>query len=208
LRTLQIFLRGWGPISDTSPSTGSDVRSCGTGEALLIGSKAVIFDVEFAKCLFAKGFFGKPVGVKKPKTTDIERPLELSLFEAAYLLEKGVILLSYSERNMSMDELEKYASRQVPNFKELYGTYKELRDAGFIVRSALKYGVDFAVYRQRPGIEHAPYLVKTLRYDERVDPGDLIGWGRVSHSVRKDLLLSIVYPSGERIYITFKWLRP
>ncbi len=204
----QTYLSGWGLISDTSPFTDNDVRACGTGRALLIGSKAVVFDVEFAKCLFGRGFFGKPVGVKKPKTTDIERPLELSLFEAAYLLEKGVISLSYGDRYMDIKELEMYASKQVPDFKELYGTYKQLRDSGFIVRSALKYGVDFAVYRQRPGVEHAPYLVKTLRYDEKVDPGDLIGWGRVSHSVRKDLLLSIVYPSGERIYITFKWLRP
>ncbi len=177
---------------------------------MLLGSKAVVFDREFASCIFRAGFFGKPVGVKKPKTLDVNEPLELSLFEALYLIEKGVLTdLRGSEGKVySFKELMEFASRQVPLFRDLYSTYRELRDAGFIVRAALKYGVDFAVYRKRPGIEHAPYLVKVLRYDDSVDPGDLIGWGRVSHSVRKDLLLSISYPSGMRVYITFKWFRP
>jgi len=123
-------------------------------------------------------------------------------------MEKGALKIIKDERIVNQEDLMKYASAQVPNFVNLYQIYKELRDANFVVRSALKYGVDFAVYRKRPGIEHAPYLVKVLKHSEMVDPGMLIGWGRVSHSVRKELLLAIAYPSGERIYITFKWLRP
>ncbi|MCD6324412.1 MAG: tRNA-intron lyase [Desulfurococcales archaeon] len=186
------------------------MKKCGKGKALLLGSKAVVFDLEFASCLFKEGFFGKPVGVKKPKSLEVREPLELSLYEALYLLEKGILdeVIGGEGKGYGFEELIKSAGRQIPLFRDLYYTYRDLRDAGFIVRAAMKYGVDFAVYRKRPGLEHAPYLVKVLRYDDSVDPGDLIGWGRVSHSVRKDLLLSISYPSGERIYITFKWFRP
>lgn len=161
-----------------------------------------------AKCLFSKGFFGKPLGAKKPKTTDISRPIELSILEAVYLTEKGILKVMKDNNVLSEKELVEHASTLVPEFEMLYSTYKELRDAGFIVRSALKYGADFAVYTKRPGIEHAPYLVKVLKYDQIIDPGDLIGWGRISHSVRKELLLAITYPSGSKSYITFKWLRP
>ncbi len=167
-----------------------------------------MFDKELARCLFANGFFGNPVGLRKPKTTEISRPIELSLYETLYLTEKGILKVVKGDSVLSFEELIDYVKDKVPNIMSLYHTYRELRDAGFIVRSALKYGVDFAVYRKRPGLEHAPYLVKVVMHDELVDPGDLIGWGRVSHSVRKELLLAITYPSKQRVYITFKWLRP
>ncbi len=112
------------------------------------------------------------------------------------------------DTKLSHEALLKRASSLVEDFETVYPVYKELREGGFIVRSALKYGADFAVYTKRPGLEHAPYLVKVLPYDKVIDPGDLIGWGRVSHSVRKDLLLAITYPSGKIDYIIFKWIRP
>ncbi|HDN75659.1 MAG TPA: tRNA-intron lyase [Acidilobales archaeon] len=184
------------------------MSKCGKGNAYLLGSKVVIFDIEFAKCLFSEGFFGKPVGVKKPKTTDINLPIELSLIEALYLCELGILKVFEGDKEVSFNELYERAKKLIPSFERIYPTYKELRERGFIVRSALKYGADFALYRLRPGLEHAPYLVKVLDYNEKLDPGDLIGWGRLSHSVRKDLLLAIVGPDGNRKYIMLKWLKP
>ena len=109
---------------------------------------------------------------------------------------------------LSLEELKNIAKKLIPDIDLIYSTYKELRSQGLTVRSGLKYGADFALYRTRPGLEHAPYLVKVLRYDEEVDPGNLIGWGRISHSVRKNLLIAITYPGGVRKYIMLKWLRP
>jgi len=57
-------------------------------------------------------------------------------------------------------------------------------------------------------LEHAPFIVKVINHDESVDPGDLVGWGRVAHSVRKSLLLAVTYSSKEWKYIMFKWFRP
>ncbi len=168
----------------------------------------MIFDASKSKCVFSNGYFGKPLGVRKPKTTDINRPLELSILETCYLMELNVLTLHKGDKVVSLDELRELGRHLLKDFDMLYSTYKELRNAGFVVRSALKYGADFAVYRRRPGLEHAPYLVKVLRYGDMIDPGDLIGWGRLSHSVRKELLLAVTYPSGARTYITFKWLKP
>lgn len=168
----------------------------------------MIFDIDYARCIFSNGFFGKPVGIKKPKTVDISQPIELSIIEALYLVELGILEVFKDNKKLSFNELLGMARKLIPNIEDLYRIYKELRNSGFIVRSALKYGSDFALYRQRPGLEHAPYLVKVLNYDEKIDPGDLIGWGRISHSVRKNLVLAIMYPGGSRKYIMLKWLRP
>ncbi len=173
-----------------------------------MGSKSIVFDVEKAKCLFSTGYFGKPVGIRKPKSTEVSRPLELSLIETCYLMELGVVKVLREGYEVGLEKVKEIARGLIRDFDMLYETYKELRNMGFIVRSALKYGADFAIYRKRPGLEHAPYLVKVLSYNQVIDPGDLIGWGRISHSVRKELLLAVTYPSRARTYITFKWLKP
>lgn len=176
--------------------------------AELVGSKLIVFNVDDARKIFAEGFFGKPLGVKKPKGTEISSPLELSLIEGMYLLEKGVITVDFRGRALDIREFTEIAKKKVEEFTNLYIVYKELRDAGFIVRSGLKYGADFAVYRLRPGLEHAPYLVKVIVFNKEIDPGDLVGWGRLSHSVRKKLILAVIYPDKEVNYIMFKWFKP
>ncbi len=202
------YLKGWVTISGTSHSIDELLKKCGTVEGDLIGSKLVIFDIKGAKCIFSAGFFGKPVGIRKPKSLEIDRPLELSLIEGVYLAEKGVLRVRKEGREVALEELIKYSSEVIEDFQKIYEVYRELRDRGLIVRSALKYGADFAVYRRRPGLEHAPFLVKVLSYDQVIDPGDLVGWGRVSHSVRKELLIAVIYPSNAKKYIMFKWLKP
>ncbi|MCC6021533.1 MAG: tRNA-intron lyase [Sulfolobales archaeon] len=177
-------------------------------KAQLVGSKLIVFDVNDARRIFSQGFFGKPLGVKKPKDTDISSPLELSLIEGMYLLENKVISVEYMGRELSIDEFKGIAISRVDNFEDLYLVYKELRKEGFIVRSGLKYGADFAVYRLRPGLEHAPYLIKVIKFNSNIDPGDLIGWGRLSHSVRKKLIIAVIYPDKEVSYIMFKWFKP
>jgi len=128
--------------------------------------------------------------------------------EVLYLAEAGIVDVYEGERKLSIDELKNLAKSVMPSFDNLYPIYKELRSRGLTVRSALKYGADFAIYKTRPGLEHAPFIVKVISYSESIDPGDLVGWGRVAHSVRKYLLLAVTYPSNEWKYIMFKWLRP
>jgi len=105
------------------------------------------------------------------------------------------------------EALREIVGRTFSNFEELYRVYEDIRSQGFTVRSALKYGTDFAVYRLRPGLEHAPFLVKVVSKNQMLDPGDLIGWGRISHSVRKTLLLAIP-SSKDVIYVVLKWFKP
>ena len=181
----------------------------GKPRGVLIGSKVVVFGRDDAKRVFSLGFFGKPLSIRKPKSPEeVEPPLELSLIEATYLCEVGELDVSSPDGEMlDCENLKKIASEHIREFRLIYPVYIRLRQAGLVIRSALKYGADFALYREAPGKEHAPYLLKVLESAQIVDPGDLVGWGRVAHSVRKDLIIAISY-GFRQSFIVFKWLRP
>ena len=51
----------------------------------LIENRVVIWDVEDSRVLFSKGYYGKPIGIPKPKGIQFEAPLILDLIESYYL---------------------------------------------------------------------------------------------------------------------------
>ena len=59
--------------------------------AFLQETRAIIWDSESASEIFSLGFYGKPIGMPKPKSADFDKPLMLDLMEATYLAEKGHI---------------------------------------------------------------------------------------------------------------------
>lgn len=178
-------------------------------EAVLLGSRVVVLDVEKANELyFKRGFFGRFYTVPKPKLPDVRKELELSYFDALYLMEKGVLVVRSTDgRLISREELIAIASSRYENFIDAYAVYKDLREHGYVVKSGLKFGTTFAVYKFGPGIDHAPFLVHVLNYASRLDPLEIVRAGRLSHSVRKKLLLAYRDPSEDKIrYFVFKWL--
>ena len=179
--------------------------------ARLVGGRVIVFDEEGARRIYASGFYGKPLANPKPRSLDqVHAPLELSLIEALYLAEKGLLTVYDEEgRPLTPRELAERGRSLIPSFDLLYRVYRELRDAGYVVRSGLKYGADFAVYEKGPGEEHAPYVVHVLGYRERIDPLEIVRAGRVSHSARKRFIIAAVdEESGSTTYIMFKWSNP
>lgn len=178
-------------------------------KAVLVGRRIVLPDREDANRLYFKeGFYGRFFTVPKPKTPDVKRELELSFFDALYLVEKGRLAVeSLDGRPVSAEDIFKLACENYENFSDAYAVYKDLRDRGFIVKSGMKFGSTFAVYRYGPGIDHAPFLVHVLHYRSELDPLEIIRAGRLSHSVRKKFLLAYRDPREGRInYFVFKWL--
>ncbi|MEM4079708.1 MAG: tRNA-intron lyase [Metallosphaera sp.] len=175
----------------------------------LLGDKIVVFDVNEARAIYDLGFYGKPLGIAKPRSTkDIRKPLELSLLEGLFLAEQDILKVSHLGKVMSVQDIESYANSIIAKFKPLYLVYKDLKRRGFIVRSGIKFGADFAIYTLGPGIEHAPFVISVLDGSEKISVNELMSYGRVSHSTRKKLVLAIVNPRLNEIkYIMFKWVK-
>ncbi|MQL54680.1 tRNA-intron lyase [Acidianus ambivalens] len=176
----------------------------------LFGDKIVIFDINDSKKLYSTGFYGKPLGINKPKKAeDIKYPLELSLIEGLYLLKKGEIEVIYNGNKLNENDLYEIGRKNIARFDSLFTVYSDLRNKGFVVRSGIKFGADFAIYTLGPGIEHAPYVVIVLDANSTLLANELMSFGRVSHSTRKKLILAIVNvlsPKNIR-YVMFKWVK-
>ncbi|RLF17441.1 MAG: tRNA-intron lyase [Thermoprotei archaeon] len=179
--------------------------------AVLVGNRVIVFDEQRAYKLYEEGFYGKYVGISKPKMSEDEkrRPVELSLLEALYLLEKGRIeVVDINGNPVKYDKLLDIARANYDMFDEVYEVYKDLRSKGYVVRPGLKFGTTFAVYRYGPGIDHAPFLVHVMPFEAKLDPIEIIRAGRLSHSVRKRFIIAVVHPKTRRIhYYMFKWFK-
>ncbi len=178
-------------------------------KAYVLGSRIIAWDEQRGPRLYKEGYYGKFVGISKPKELDIERPVELSLVEALYLLERGRIeVIDHNGKNLKPDELRELARKAFDMFDDVYEVYKDLRAKGYVVRPGLKFGSTFAVYRYGPGIDHAPFLVHVMPYEAKLDPIEIVKAGRLSHSVRKRFILATVHPKTREIrYYMFKWFK-
>ena len=160
--------------------------------AQVVGNRIIVWDIEQGMELYRSGFFGKPIGVRKPQLGDEFRdPSEISFFEAVYLLEKRKIKL-FDENNTKITNkffLEK-CKTQYMNFENKMNVYRYLRDLGYIVRPGLKFGVDFAVYIKGPGLEHSPYMVHIIEKEGMIDPIELVRAGRLATTVKKNFVIA------------------
>jgi len=176
------------------------------------GDSVIVDDPDAARRLFEDGFYGRFLGIEKVKQRDLPRiraPLILSLFEALYLVEKGVLKVFEDGSELGAEEIRRRASSLIDGFEDMYRIYRYLRDLGYVVKSGLKFGALFSVYERGPGIDHAPIVVLYVRPDEKISALDVARGGRLSHSVRKYFVVSTVLkPENEVLLIGFEWVKP
>ncbi len=178
--------------------------------AELVGDRAIVWEPEHGSRLYGGGYFGQPVGIRKPKSPDFDKPLELSLIECAYLTEIGRIRVNDPQlgRYLSTDDIVEIGLRISDEFRDRYRVYRYLRDLGYVVRPGLKFGTDFAVYERGPGKDHAPFLVHVIPQKKGVVPLDIVRAGRLATSVRKKFIIATVKENGEVTLYSFVWHRP
>lgn len=174
--------------------------------AELVQDNIIVWDIEDGRKLYRMGYYGKPLGISKPKSFDFNAPLILDLIEAVYLAEKGIIEVRNNERVMSVEELMSYGKKSYERFEEKYIVYKDLREKGFVVTPGIKFGSDFAVYKHGPGIEHAPFIVQVKLADDELSAAELIRSGRLATTVRKKFVIAIPNLQEKSVmYLTFEW---
>ncbi len=170
----------------------------------LIENRIIVWDIEDSKALFGGGYYGKPIGIPKPKIEEIDAPLILDLIEGLYLLENKRITVTRSRRRVTEEAMTEVCRQEYQDFDKKYLVYKNFRDKGYIVNPGIKFGCDFAVYEKGPGIDHAPYLVQVYKRSEPVTSTGIVLAGRLAAAVRKQFILAV--PRGNRVdFLAIDW---
>lgn len=177
-------------------------------QADLIENRLIVWDVEDSRKLFASGFFGKPIGIPKPRQDEFNVPIILDLFEGFYLSSKSEIKIFQDGKKISMEKLQKICDAEVFQFKEKLMVYTKLREAGFVVTPGIKFGADFAAYERGPGLDHAPYLVRVAVPANKMTATDIVLAGRLATTVRKQFIIAVANSANNQVsFIGFDWWR-
>jgi tRNA-intron endonuclease len=179
-------------------------------EAELVDNFLIVWNPFKGSSLYKLGFFGKPLGIPKPKNPEFNVPLILDLMEGLYLMEKKLIKVieGPKRKNVNLNSLKRTAKKVFDEFDNKYSVYKNLRDKGLIVTPGVKYGCDFAVYKHGPGVDHSPYMVSVRTRKDRITATDIVKAGRLATTVRKRFILAMPdLEENKTHYIIFKWFK-
>jgi len=176
----------------------------------LIENRIIVWDLEASRRLYQEAYYGKPLGIPKPKDFNFQAPLILDLLEGYYLFKKGKIKIIKDGKEIRDDELLKICEKEYVDFKEKFLVYTKLKEKEYIVTPGIKFGSDFAIYHKDkgPGKEHAPYLVKVMKPKEKIDSLGIVLAGRLATTVRKQFIIAIADIKNNSVeFIGFDWWR-
>jgi len=176
----------------------------------LIENFLVVWDSSEGSQLYKAGYYGKPLGIAKPKIPEFNVPLLLDLMEGLYLAEKKRVTIyeGLDKRKVGFKKLKQKAKQLYEEFDEKYAVYHDLRDSGLVVTPGIKFGCDFAVYKYGPGVEHAPYMVSVKKSDSDLSATEIVKAGRLATTVRKRFIIAVPdLAAGRTKYLIFKWFK-
>ena len=150
--------------------------------------------------LHKKSHFGEKVGEK----------IKYSFSESLFLVEKKKMNIFSRNKKISEKELLKKVQRFDKKIQIKYPVFKNLREKGYIVKTALKFGADFRVYDKgaKSGKKHAKWIVFVDHESKKLTWHEFSAKNRVAHSTKKNLLLAIVDEESDITYYEVSWLRP
>lgn len=133
-----------------------------------------------------------------------------SFVEAYYLIEKKQMIIQFKGKKLSNSEFLKLAEKKEKNFWINFCVFKDIRDKGYIVKTALKFGAEFRIYDKgvKPGENHAKWIVYPVFEKDRLTWHDFSAKNRVAHSTKKNLLIGVVDEEGQTTYYEVKWIKP
>ncbi len=179
-------------------------------ETELLDNFLIVWNSEKGSSLYKLGYYGKPLGIPKPKIPEFDVPLILDLMEGVYLVEKGKIdvFTGTEKKKVNFSKIRRKAKKLYEDFDSKYAVYRDLRDQKLVVTPGMKFGCDFAVYQHGPGLDHAPYMVSVRKASDEITATDVVKAGRLATTVRKRFIIAIPDLEAEDIrYLIFKWFK-
>jgi len=171
----------------------------------LVENRLIVWNIEDSRKLFVSGYYGKPIGMPKPKPDEINVPLILDLIEGLYLLENKKISIYREKKNVTPKAMREICKIEYHGFDKKYLVYKNFRDKGYIINPGIKFGCDFAVYEKGPGIDHAPFLIQVYSRSDSITSTAIVLAGRLATTVRKQFILAIPKGKDKVDFLALDW---
>jgi len=133
-----------------------------------------------------------------------------SLVEALYLLEKKKIDLYHNNKKLNFDKFLSLIRKKDSKILTKYIVFKDLRNKGYTVKTALKFGAEFRVYEKgiHPGEEHAKWILYPIKESEKITMHEFSAKSRIAHSTKKNLLIAVVDEEEDVTYYEVSWIKP
>ena len=197
--------------TDADPEVGAEGAAVGTAEAGpdavlpesvdadLLDDRVVCY--EAAEALYESRFYGQRLFGRNADSG----PLQLSLVEAAYLAQRGVL---------GVDPEAVVARGQAvegDRFDRRLRVYAALRGRGVVPKSGFKFGADFRVYTDFDGVDslgHSADLVRVVGPDHTVTPRDLSLDVRLAGGVRKRMVFARTAANGRIGWLSVARITP
>jgi tRNA-intron endonuclease len=166
----------------------------------LFGSESVVSASKSAVDLYSQSLFGEY----------IDKRIHYSFVEALYLAEKGKIVVYSKSKKLSFNQLMDKCKNIDKKISTKFIVYRDLRNRGYLLKTALKFGADFRVYDKgiRPGKDHAKWVLYPVNESSEFTWSDFSAKNRVAHSTKKNLLVAVVDNEGSITYYEISWARP
>lgn len=161
--------------------------------ATLVENRLIINDSDAVSKIHRKRGFGDLIDEK----------LYLTVVEGLYLLERGMIKAFFNDKEISFEELIKLGSEE-QNILGKYIVFKDLKEKGYHVKTAFKYGCAFRIYRGSVEEEHADYIIDVFMEGEKIDANILAAHVRIAHSVKKDMIFTFINTNNNITYYLVK----
>jgi len=184
------------PVKKTSKGGKSAVKKI---RALFSGENIVSASKE-ARDLYSKSLFGEY----------IEKRIQYSYSEALYLHKKGKIEVYVRSKKLSFNELMERCRKYDKKIQTKFVVFSDLRNKGYLLKTALKFGADFRVYDKgvRPGKAHARWILYPVSESAELTWHEFSAKNRVAHSTKKNLLIAVVDSESGITYYEIDWVRP
>jgi len=151
----------------------------GTAPAYLRGDKVVVQHPPVAARLVETGLFG---------ALTKEQALILSLVEAAYLMQQGVLKLE-----LEYEAFLAHAATLERDFRLKYAVYQDLREQGLVLKAGFKFGSHFRVYKAISQ-KHSVDLIHVLPEQFVFALPELARSVRLAHGVKKRMVFAQLAP--------------
>ncbi len=170
-------------------------------KAVLVEDRVICDDSDLVREYYDKSRFGEPMAHRK---------FQYSLAEGLYMLEKERMEIKDGKKLLDAESYIARARKKDKNFLIRYAVYRDMRNRGYIVKTALKFGADFRVYDRgvKPGDDHAKWVLYPVSEVEFLTWYEFAAKNRVAHSTKKRLLIGIVDEEMSVTYYEIAWTRP